>query len=84
MANAAEPTDSSGLSFRIRFRGELGVAWFATLQDVTLTSTRQGRTTETTIVGAAPDEGTILGILNMLYELGCSIILVETFKASSD
>ncbi len=83
MANAAEPLDGSGIPFRIRFRGELNPAGFATLQDVKLQSTGRGKSLETTIDGDAPDEGVILGILNMLYELGCSIITVETFSTHS-
>lgn len=84
MAISAESANGFSISFRIRFRGELSLTWFATLQDVTLISTRCGKTIETMIAGEAPDEGAILGILNMLYDLGCSIISVETFKTPSD
>lgn len=82
MANAAEPPDGSPISFRIRFRGKLSPSWFATLQDVTLACQNNGKDVESTLSGDAPDEGAILGILNMLYELGCSLISVETFEAS--
>lgn len=84
MASAAEPVDGSGIPFRIRFRGELNPAWFATLQDVRLESTGRGKSLETTINGDALDEGVIMGILNMLYELGCSIITVETFNTDGN
>lgn len=80
MASAAEPLEDSDIPFRIRFRGELSPAWFATLQDVTVESTVQGGLVETTIDGDAPDEGAIIGILNMLYELGCSILSFETYN----
>ncbi len=83
MANAADPADGTFISFRIRFRGRLSPTWFATLQDVTLASQDRGKGTESTLSGDAPDEGAILGILNMLYELGCSLISVETFDSHS-
>jgi hypothetical protein len=66
------------LSFRVRFRGTLSAGWFATLQDVTLSSSRVGNATETTLAGQVPDEAALIGLVNLLYELGCTLISVET------
>ncbi|MGL4651359.1 MAG: hypothetical protein ACRC1H_18280 [Caldilineaceae bacterium] len=66
------------LRFRIRFGGTLSAHWFATMQDVTLSATRIGEMTETTITGEVPDDAALIGIVNMLYELGCGLISLET------
>lgn len=65
------------LAFRVRFRGVLSASWFSTLQNVALHSTRVGNVTETTLEGEVPDEAALIGIVNMLYDLGCSLISVD-------
>jgi hypothetical protein len=71
------------LHFRVRFRGTLSASWFATLQDVTLSTTRTGSVTETTLTGEAPDEAALIGLVNLLYQIGCSLVLVETLADSA-
>lgn len=66
------------LLVRVRFHGALGARWLATLQNATLTSTPQGSVTETTLVAEVPDEAALIGLLNMLYNLGCTLITVES------
>jgi hypothetical protein len=66
------------LLFRVRFRGTLSASWFAALQNVSLSTTRAGNVTETTLTGEAPDEAALMGVINLLYQLGCPLILVET------
>ena len=65
------------MDFRVRFRGALEASWFANLQNVTLTSTGCGRTTKTTLTATAPDEAALMGVVNLLYELGCPLIALE-------
>jgi hypothetical protein len=71
------------LLFRITFRGALDESWFAILQGMTLSTTRERGVTETTLVGEAPDEAAIVGIVNMLYELGCSLLEVKRMDAGA-
>lgn len=66
------------LLFRVRFRGTLSASWFATLQNVSLSTTRTGNVTETTLTGEAPDEAALIGLINLLYQLGCSLLTVES------
>jgi hypothetical protein len=67
----------SSTAFRVRFRGALEASWFANLQNVTLTIARRGSTVETTLTATAPDEAALMGVLNLLYELGCPLIALE-------
>ena len=68
---------SSSTDFRVRFRGALESSWFANLQNVTLTAIGCGSTTETTLTATAPDEAALMGVLNLLYELGCPLLVLE-------
>jgi hypothetical protein len=79
-AVAGEPS-SQAHTFRIRFRGALGSTWFATLQNASITSALRGRIMVSTLVGRVPDEAALIGIVNLLYQLGCPLISVESCRA---
>ena len=68
---------SSSTAFRVRFRGALEASWFANLENVTLTSAGCGGSMETTLTATAPDEAALMGVLNLLYELGCPLLALE-------
>ena len=70
--------------FRVRFQGVLDVSWFAAFQSVTLSTTRAEGFTETTVVGEAPDEAALIGLINLLYELGCLLVSVEYLDTLED
>jgi hypothetical protein len=68
---------SQPIALRVRFRGVLDASWFDNLHDVALTSTLRGLAVETTLVAVAPDEAALLGVLNLLHQLGHSLISVK-------
>ena len=78
MPSLASEHPNQPLLFRVRFRGTLSASWFATLQNVTLATTRTGNVTETTLTGEAPDEAALVGLINLLYQLGCPLLMVES------
>lgn len=80
MPTSASTPPNRPLLFRVRFRGTLGASWFGTLQNVSLSTTREGKVTVTTLTGEAPDEAALIGLVNLLYQLGCSLIMVETLE----
>lgn len=67
--------------FRVRFQGVLDVSWFAAFRNVTLSTTPSHEVTATTVVGEAPDEAAVIGLINLLYELGCPLLSVEHLDA---
>jgi hypothetical protein len=81
MAAMAEEPSSQTLAYRIRFRGTLGSTWFAMLQDASISSARRGSDTESTLVGTIPDEAALIGVVNLLHQVGCSLISVESCRA---
>jgi hypothetical protein len=71
------------LYYRILFRGRISAGWLATLQNATLSTTRGRRGPETTLVGRVPDEAALLGVVNMVFDLGGELISIES-KACDD
>jgi hypothetical protein len=65
------------LAFRVRFRGVLDASWFANLLNVALSSSETGNVVVTTLIAEAPDEAALMGVLNLLYGLGCPLISLE-------
>lgn len=80
MTFSARQTAAQPLAFRIHCHGIVGATWISTLQDVTVSTREQDGVTETALVGHVPDEAALIGILNLLYQLGCSLISVETSR----
>jgi hypothetical protein len=56
----------------------LSASWFAAVQNATLATIRAGDVTQMTITGEVSDEDALMGIVNMLYDVGCRITLVES------
>jgi hypothetical protein len=77
MPTQAQQHTARPLAFQARFRGALEASWFANLLNVSLSSTGTGSTAETILVAEAPDEATLMGVLNLLYELGCPLNSLE-------
>jgi hypothetical protein len=77
-------TTGPGLRYRIRFRGQISASWLPTLDHVTLSTNRHGRQIETTLTGLVPDEAGLVGIVNMVYDLGGALISVESWAAGSE
>ncbi|MGL4650953.1 MAG: hypothetical protein ACRC1H_16210 [Caldilineaceae bacterium] len=78
MSTTADGTSSSPLLYCLRFRGQMGAAWLANLSNATLSTARHGRSTETTIVGEVPDEAALIGLVNLVHDLGGALISVES------
>lgn len=83
MSNSTDGGRSPRLIFRITFRGVLDESWFAVLQDVTVATAQERGVVVTTLVGEAPDEAAILGIVNLLYELGCPLLELTRIDADA-
>jgi hypothetical protein len=51
---------------------------------MSISTERAGSETVSTLFGPLPDQAALLGILNFLYDLRCSLLLVERVNASED
>ena len=71
--------------YRICIQGALDRRWADCLGGMSISTERNTRAeTVTTLSGRLPDQAALIGILNFLYDLRCSLLLVERVNASED
>jgi hypothetical protein len=64
--------------YRISIWGFLGEDWSDRLGNMAITNSQPAEgTVETTLYGQLTDQSALLGVLNTLYEMGFSLLLVE-------
>ena len=64
--------------YRISIWGFLGEDWSDRLGNMTITNSQPTEgAVETTLYGQLTDQSALLGVLNTLYEMGFSLLLVE-------
>jgi hypothetical protein len=69
--------------YRVRFRGSLDATWFSSLQDVSLSSAEVDGVQESTLNGSATDDAALMGVLNLLHDLGCTLVSVELLDSEA-
>jgi hypothetical protein len=64
--------------YRIRVQGQLSANWSYRLSDMVIT-TRQpaGQPPVTTLTAEVRDQTALMGVLNILYDMGCPLLKVE-------
>jgi hypothetical protein len=68
--------------YRIQVEGSLEASWSDRLGGMTISSeTPDEGPPTTTLVGELRDQGSLAGVLSMLYELHCPVLLVERLSA---
>jgi hypothetical protein len=64
--------------YRIRVEGNLEASWSNRLGDMTISHETSGQgPPTTTLEGELRDQASLAGVLSMLYELHCPVLLVE-------
>ncbi len=64
--------------YRILVLGQLGASLASRLGDVTITEQRQAdRQLVTIVLGEMRDQAALMGMLNALYDAGCTLLKVE-------
>jgi len=64
--------------YRITIWGFLGEDWSDRLGSMTITNSQPTeRAVETTLFGQLTDQSALMGVLNTLYDMGYSLLLVE-------
>jgi hypothetical protein len=67
--------------YRISIWGFLGEDWSDRLGNMTITNSQPTEgAIETTLYGQLTDQSALLGVLNTLYEMGFSLLLVERIR----
>ena len=75
-ANAVRRDESA--FYRICFLGMLDSSWSAMLGDMLVTTERPGdNSCITTLSGHLADQAALMGVLNLAYDLGMVLLLVE-------
>lgn len=68
--------------YRIRAQGQLSVSWASRLSDMVITVKRPAnRQPVTTLTGEVRDQAALLGVLNVLYDMGYTLLKVERLRA---
>ena len=82
--NTMHDRDGHGLlceepvTYRIRIRGALNEQWSDCLGGMSITTNRVGdHEVVTTLLGQLADQAALVGVINALYDLHLSILLVE-------
>ena len=71
--------------YRIRVEGGLQVSWSERLGDMTISpETLDEGLPTATLVGKLRDQASLAGVLKTLYELQCSLLLVERLAAGEN
>lgn len=71
--------------YRIRVEGTLEASWSDRLGGMTISHETSGEgPPTTTLVGELRDQASLAGVLSMLYELHCPVLLVERLVAGED
>ena len=64
--------------YRISIWGFLGEDWSDRLGDMTITTSQPTEgSVESTLYGQLTDQSALMGVLNTLYDMGYSLLLVE-------
>lgn len=72
-------------AYRIRVRGGLDPKWADCLGGMSISTDEQEEIgIVTTLFGQVPDQAALFGILNVLYDLHCSLLLVERVNESAE
>ena len=75
----------SATLYRICIQGTLDQRWADSLGGMSIsTEQNAGTETVTTLFGQLPDQAALLGILNFLYDLRCSLLLVERMDITNE
>ena len=78
MPNASPVRRDESAYYRIRFLGMLDASWSAMLGNMNLTTERlEDRPCITTLSGLVTDQAALMGVLNLAYDLGLVLLLVE-------
>jgi hypothetical protein len=77
MPHAENDHPERALPFRIRYCGAIAPAWAAIVQDMAASPIQTATGTESVIRGAVPDEAALIGLVNLLHELGCALVSVD-------
>ncbi len=78
MPNASAVRRDESAYYRIRFLGMLDSSWSAMLGNMNLTTERlEDRPCITTLSGHVTDQAALMGVLNLAYDLGLVLLLVE-------
>ena len=65
-------------SYLIRVQGELSTNWSSRFSDMVITQNETAdQESVMTLTGEVRDQAALLGVLNMLYDLGCPLLNVE-------
>ena len=71
--------------YRICFLGMLDASWSAMLGNMKLTTERiEDRPCVTTLSGLVTDQAALMGVLNLAYDLGLVLLLVEREKSIAE
>lgn len=63
--------------YRIRARGVLDESWSDSVGGMDIAITQAGDDNFTTLTGELPDQAALSGVLNLLYDLGLTLLSVE-------
>lgn len=64
--------------YRIRVAGRLNTSWSERFQDLTISNIEEsGGSTTSELFGELPDQTTLLGVLQELYNYGVTLLRVE-------
>lgn len=78
MPNASAVRRDESAYYRIRFLGMLDSSWSAMLGNMDLTTERlEDKPCVTTLSGRVADQAALMGVLNLAYDLGLVLLLVE-------
>ena len=64
--------------YRIQARGTLDESWSDSAGGMDIVITQDRDDTLTTLTGELPDQASLSGVLNLLYDLGLTLLSVET------
>ena len=74
---------SAPSDYRICVRGTLDPRWSDCVEEMQITTEQRSHgEMVTTLYGPLRDQAALLGVLNLLYDLHCAILLVEHVKSS--
>lgn len=78
MTDARDVRRNQPANYKICILGALDASWSPMLSDMTLTTEQlENRRFVTTIRGSVADQAALMGVLNLVYDLGASLLLVE-------
>ena len=78
MPNASAMRRDEAAYYRISFLGMLDSSWSTMLGNMILTTERaEGKPCVTTLSGPVADQAALMGVLNLAYDLGLVLLLVE-------